>query len=372
VEELGVEYDSPEFYEVFELSLKYILKSITFTKYHALLGNTVNFKKLDSSITPAGFRLKLRSNGYMLTSVKFYTMYLLASKVTREFAEDTYPAYKLFRCDARVVFNMLNKRGMKAELKRTSGFKWSKSEVTPKALATAQNQFREFLPEVQKFCTTARHKTYFICKSNNFSYSEFESELLMEALRAFYFMIPTQITPEAVLNYLRKSMSNANKNIIEKYTSDKNGRLVNEGTDASGASHFNLKVVSQSQLSVVADEDGEVQYDNIFSEDHSRMQNAHEFEFSVKQLIQRKYKSGLNDSHRQAELLSMFMGYPNKPFESFLRKKRIIRSSRCATEFLGDRSKSEYMPVLSQYFGVSERCLTLYLTKIAQDLGYVE
>lgn len=368
VETLKIDHNTEAFHEVFELSLLYISKCISYGKYHQELKKHVDFKELDG-LTPPKFRLMLREDGYMLTSVKFFAMYLSCHKLTRELAEDTYPQYKLFRCDAKEVYRCFMKRGFKTFYRRESEFSWKRLDVTPAALAIAQENFMDFIPEVKKFCSIQMRKIQFISSSNNFSRTEFESELIMGGLRAYYYLIPTQKVGNELLNYLRASMSNTNKNIIEKFTSVKRGRLVNEGEDAAGNSHYNLRVVSQSQLNL-NDEDGEVSYDTIFSEKHAKLHSTEEFEFSVKQIILKKGRSKLSDSKRQAELLGLFMGYPNKRFDRFLREKRLIRSEKCSTEFLDGRARDEYLPVLSNYFKVSERCLNLYLAKIGRDLGY--
>lgn len=368
VQTLKVDYKSPEFHEIFELSLRYVSKCIGYGKYHQELKKHVNFSELDG-YTPAKFRLLIREDGYLLTSIKFYAMYLSCHPVTKELAEETYPSYKMFRCDARAVFSCFARRGFKSQFRRESDFEWVKSDVTPSALAQAQDSFINFVPEVKKFCSMQMRKIQFISSSNNFSRTEFESELLMSGLRSYYYLIPTEHEGEKLLNYLRASMSNANKNIIDKFTSVKRGRLVNEGEDASGNAHYNLRVVSQSQLHQF-DEDGEVQYDSIFSESHVKLHSAEEFEFSVKQVIAKKIKSSLTDSKRQAELLAIFMGYPNKKFDAYLHSKRLIRSEKCSSEFIDNNSREDYIPVLSNYLGVSERCLNLYLAKIGRELGY--
>lgn len=368
METLKLDYDTPEFHAVFELSLLYTSKCISYGKYHQELRKHVDFESLDG-FTPSAFRLLIREDGYLLTSVKYYAMYLSCHRLDKDLAEDVYSSYKLYRCDARHVFKCFVKRGFKAAFRRDSQFNWVKADVTPAALAKAQDNFISFVPEVKKFCSMQMRKIQFISSSNNFSRTEFESELLMSGLRSYYYLIPTDKTGDKLLNYLRASMSNANKNIIEKFTSVKRGRLVNEGDDASGNTHYNLRVVSQSQLHQFDDE-GEVQYDSIFSENHVKLHSTEEFEFSVKQVIAKKINSKLTDSKRQAELLAIFMGYPNKRFDKYLHKKRLIRSDKCSTEFIDGKPRDEYLPVLSNYLGVSLRCLDLYLIKIGRDLGY--
>lgn len=367
-ETLNLDVDSDELETCLGHCLRYVCKCDTYTQFNKNMASLLDFSKYNFS--ESDFRIAIRGNGYLLTGLKYYALSYAKGKNCPERAESLYARYDIFRCDAKAIKHLFERKGFKTALLRETTFDTAVTSISPGALHATIENFVTVLPAVTKFAKVMLRNLRFINQSNNFQKDEFESEFIFQALRTYYYIVPTNKVGLELENYLRASMKKHQVNLIKSHTTLGRQRLVNEGVDVNGEAKFSMSCVSQSQMNSFTEEGEELDYDGLFSETTREKLEREEFMLSVDRLILRNLKSKKKRRRDSAEVLAIIVGRPNKRFEKHLREKNLLRSSnKCYTDFIDEKPREIYISEISQYLDVSISRTERYLAKIGKQLA---
>ena len=375
---LNVDYQSEEFEDSFELCLRYCVNSVDYANFNKKLGAVVNFKEL--RITASKFRLALRESGYTMSCLKFFVLHLC--KTSKALCEDSTHAmarkYKVYEEDAEAIYWILGRRGVRASIANSAKVKVIKSEsVTPEAYFEMCDTFTSMIDELNTHAKRAVRKLSFVVKSENFDRDEFTTDLVAHALKTHYYYSPNEVSYEHHLNRLRASMSNHRINMIKHYTSESRQRLVNVGTDNQEGAVFVQRTSSESQMRLsTGGENGDDTrtYDEMGCIEPSRDIIAHrEFSMSIDQLLHSILAcpvSSRKSRLRKSRLLLIVVGRQVDGFDRWLRKKQLIKADiKTGVDFIEEKTRDEFMPILSEYLNVPVDTMVRFLVKSAKELA---
>lgn len=363
---LKVEYESPEFYVLFESILLHVCTKTKIKRFHRELAEIINFKEL--GFTPAQFRLVLADSGYVGANIKFYATYLCTKRgLCPLFAEEMHYAYQVCKCDYEVIYALLSRlHFVRKEIKeyiRTTGN--NSKDYCPDNFNFIRDRFSDLLPDLERHAKfVISKKLTFVRKYYNMTRDELLSELMIHSLRAYYKSAPNHTSDLHQLNYLRTSISNKALNMIEAYVSQKRQRLVNMGSDNKENAKFVLTVVAESQLPT--NSEGEVQSLDTMMDAENLLVDSdkQEFSMSVDRLLA-KYKN-----KKRGFILAVFCGKEINCFAEWLRKKRVLRATdKTSQDVLASRPTCEAMELVSEYIGISVGRIEKTLRELANELG---
>lgn len=372
---LQVETDTPTFDYVFQCCLEHVCLRTKIKDFHTKLSEAVDFTQLE--ITPSKFRLTISKSGYVLLNLRFFAIYLSLKrgKLVQEDFDYYMCQYDIDAHDAAVFMDVIGermgRRTLRSIIKR--GVKQERSEFAPERVEEIIEDFTVMLPEIKAHINRTINKFLrFVKKSFNITHDEFMSELLFSGIKAHYYSHPNNNSVEKQLGKIRASIHNYAVNEINKYTSDKRKRLVNEGTDADGNNVYSLRVMSENQMSLASlkDTDIEVQYDSMFSSSlRLQLEKETEIKFCLRQITE---KYGLRS--QQAKLARAFLSKDCFMFNAWLRKRKLMRSStKTTSEFLEERSVDDQLDILGRYLKVSPTFLQTHaLPSMARALGVLQ
>lgn len=375
-EVLQLEYQSEEYEDVFELCLRYCVNSIEYADFNKKLGQLVNFKKLPT--TASKFRLVLRESGYAMSCIKFFILH--QCKLGKSLDEDSSwklaKKFKVHEEDADTIFWIMSRRGVRASIAKAPKVKAIKSDlVTPEAYGEMRDTFADMLGSLNKHAKVIVRKLSFIIRSENFDRDEFITDLVTHALKTHYYYSPNEASYEHHLNRLRAAMSNHRINMIKHYTTEGRQRMVNVGSDNGDNAVFVMRTSSESQLKLNnGEEEDNRTYDELQSVEQSlEIVARREFNMSIDQMLERilKCKSTKRSvRRRKARLLRIIVGRQVNSFDSWLRQKQLIKAdTKTGIDFMEERTRDEYMPVLADYLKVSPDTIMRFLRKSANELA---
>ena len=365
---LNLEINSNELQTCLGYCLRYITMGDSYVEFNANMRKLLDFKQFPFS--ESDFRVQVRGNGYLLTGLKYFALAFAKGKNCPVRAEDLYPKYAIFRCDAKAIKNLYEVKGFKAGLLRDTTFNTKKETISPEALTETVNSFLTVLPTVTKYAKFLIKNLHFINSANNFQRDEFQSEFIVAALRAYYYIAPTFKEGLELENYLRSSMKKHQVNIIKAYTTSSRARMINAGPDAHGNDRFVMQLVSQSQLNGLKDDGDELEYDGLFTESSREAVEREEFLLSVDRLILKTLNSKSRARRKRGELLAIIIGRPNRRFERHLRKKNLLRSEiKCYSDFIDEKPREVFLDEISNYLKLDLRCVHNHLAVIGTQLA---
>lgn len=366
--QLDIDSDLELIEDIFGHCLRYICKCDKYTTFNKTMKSLLDFSQYDFS--ESDLRIMVRANGYALTSVKFYALAYAKGRNCPERAEDLYPQYDMYRCDAKIIKNLFERKGFKTSLLRDTEFDTHSSSISPEALGEAVNLFVHLLPAISKHSNICLKDLRFIVKSNNFQKDEFETEFITQALRSYYYLIPTKKTGLELENYIRSSMTKHKVNLIKSHTTQGRQRMVKAGTDEHGNDKFVMNLVSQSQLNTYSEDGDEVEFDGLLTQTSLEKAREDEFMLSVDRLILKNLQSNRRSLRRKAEILAIFTGRPNINFEKYLRDKNLLRSdAKTFSDFIDEKPREVYLEEVSSYMNISVKRLEKNLKSLGKQLA---
>ncbi len=295
------------------------------------------------------FRLKLQDHDYFTVQVKFAILQYgtcppkKARALAQQFVGDE--IVQLDRVLTRRVITLLRAYCKQNEI--------TSKMVCPEAMAGHKARFNGMLEDLNRHIKSKVYKKLrFLVGSQNYENRDFYSDLLCKALTTYYQLIPTNKTDAYVLNYMRRACTNHALNIIETYTTQKNGRLVNEGVDSMGANKYALICESENQYM------GELSFDQrgSYEEDQS---NIH-----VAKLLQRF------EGWRRKALVVM-CGL-SQGFSLYLQRIAKINETQDHQDFQNRVSKNTYFSYIAKYCGVVDGALSKFVETLGEMLAQGE
>lgn len=359
---LRIQHGTPEFKFVFDASVEYICVNTNIKMFHNKLASVVDFKELE--ISAPQFRMMLTESGYVVANIKFFTTFACLGRPSRFDMDELRYRYQICACDSDAVYEALAqlRRSVKEHVHKQGN---NRKQYSPAAFDKVKNTFVDMMPDLEKHIriVTAKKLT-FIRKSFNMTRDEFWSELMIQALRAYYKSVPNDHTTLHQLNYLRATINNRAVNMIESYVSQKRQRLINVGSDNGAGAKFVLNMVAESQLPT--NSEGELQIADAVDEADILSSERNDFSISISRLLSRYGKT------KRGFILTVFCGYEVPVFSDWLRKKRILRSEdKNSQDVMASRSIGECYALVSEFTDIPVKLIKQTLGEMANELGII-
>lgn len=364
--ELDLEFRSSKFYQVLQCICQYIVGTKGAFDFQSEIQAIVDFSELD--ISAKDFRLKLLSVNKSQIGLKFYVLNLIRTNVEKSDVKELAVRCGLDKKDGLAVYVVIHP--LRFKLRRHEYVKSLDKELIDPSNIRKLEQL--FVSLYGKMLSTAKQIAYtrlrFCSTSTNQEMKDFHADLMMKAVQSFYRLVPTTQPDAYILNYLRRSISNDAKNMIKKYTSKKNGRLIGTGKDQFGANRSELLVVSENQLNIKSDSDDQVSYDQLMAWDITvDSLTTSEIEFSIQQILE-KY-SHLTTKSRALKLL---FGQEDPEFTHWLQEKNLIKPDQDNVDLQDRVSPVEFQAVIADFLKVDKPQLGAFLSKIKDQFGHHE
>jgi hypothetical protein len=362
--ELDLVFRSSKFYQVLQTLCQYIVGTKGAFEFQSDLQAIVDFTELP--ISAKDFRLKLLALNKSQIGLKFYTLNIIRYNVNKEDIKQLSLRCGLDKKDGLAVYIVMNP--IRHKLRRNDYIKTLDKDLIDPANIPKLEQL--FVSLYSKMLATVRQIAYtrlrFCSTSTNQELKDFHSDLMMKAVQAFYRLVPTTQSDAYILNYLRRSISNDAKNMIKKYTSKKNGRLIGTGKDQFGANRSELIVISENQLNIRQEDDESVSYDQLMAWDITvDSLNTSEIEFSIQQILE-KYSHLRNKSRA----LRILLGQEDQEFTDWLKTKHIIKQDQDNLDLQDKLCPEDFQDVVATYLNVDKPQLGAFISKIKSQFGH--
>ena len=355
-----VSLKSTDFAELYEQTILHFAGGSTAFEYQKWLHCKMHlaYDTGGKPLSGKDFRLKLDALGYCILNIKLFVQHVLgtrgalsnetlARKIAREFEIDP--------TDARRIHKLLTRRSFRGVLSKT------KVNHVPMSLREVELLWEhEVHPHVVKKARIVAHKRLrFLAKSQNVELSSFVDDLIGGAIRAYYKCLPTTKGISYILNYVKRSVENYALNIIESDTTEKRGRLICTGLDASGVRQFSMLVTSSSQMRQSVDGDGNSIDVMDLIGDGGRHVEQTEAAVLVRQLM-RTVKEGSKGS----TYLSLLLGEPDQRFTAWLRAKRAIPKDQDNTDLEYLVSHDAHHRLIAEFLSVEPERARRFMQKM--------
>lgn len=357
VSKFGFAPDSDDFYAVFAHSLSYITRGIGYSEFQ----NRLKPFCRDLDFSAKDFRLWLHDTEYLSLALKLYVLRL--AKVRRldlDHAKDFAREYGLFNCDARRIYSFWKEqRRFRVRLAKEAKKYDADVHLNRALLSAALAEVMK--PVMKKIKAFTYRKLRFIAKSQNRELSDLHAELKIAVIEAFYKLMPSTMTVDHVVNYLKKTAHTRGLNIISANTSLKAGRLVSDDEGRSGS--FSLLVVSENQMKITAEEDP-VRYEELAGHDPiAQVDDEH----SVNSLMATVKPGG--KKHR---FLTILMGFDDAPFTSWLQRNRYCSVRETNSDLQARECPIKFNVLLGRFLHVSHEQVTRFMGSLRARLEPTE
>lgn len=357
VSKFGFEPDSDDFYTVFAHTLSYITRGIGYSEFQSRLKPFCR----DQEFSAKDFRLWLHETEYLSLALRLFILRM--AKVRRleaDHAKAFAREYGMFNCDARRIFSFW-KEQRKFRVRLTKEAKQYQSDVHLNRALLAAALGEVMKPVMKKIKAFTYRKLRFIAKSQNRELSDLHAELKIAVVEAFYKMMPSNMSHDHVVNYLKKTVHTRGLNIISANTSLKAGRLVSDDGGESG--NFSLLVVSENQMKITAAEDP-VRYEELAGHDPiSKVDDEHSVDH-----IMRTVKAGTK-KHR---FLQILMGIDDAPFTSWLQRNKYCSARESNSDLQARECPIKFNILLGRFLHVTQEQVSRFLGKLRASLEPVE
>lgn len=354
--ELHLPLNSPKARVFVQDTIRYICGASDANTYQRKLKVIVSDMKLP--VSAKVLRLTMMENSYFLLNIKFFAFNMLM----RTKRKDTINRYALnFEVEPRDVELIVSSitgsfRRDVLENRRFDDITLEMVDIG--SIEKVREEFNSFYTDLKNH---ARFKVYkklrFLINSENLEFSDFQNDLMFNAVCAYYKMVPTTKTMLHRVNYLRSSINNRATNIISERTADKRRRMDNEGTDDFGAYKFALNCVSENQLNVNSESGEEIGLESIGGvvELDTRILD----ELNMEGML-RTY--GTTDTRRR--IIQIMYGEYEPRFSRYLANRGVIKGGEDCSDFVHRNQLKTIVRRLSDHLHVQEYKLNLFMELI--------
>lgn len=216
---------------------------------------------------------------------------------------------------------------------------------------------------MKKIKAITYRKLRFLADSNNEPLSEYHSTLSEHVVKVLHKIVPTEKSAEYIVNYIKQSVHNHAINLIKYGTSQKRGRLKDNGLDKNNIRRSaSLQVVSFNQMTPVIGSDGTV----LTPDAADTVDTAARFEaeFCISEILDR-YKH----TTKRYRLITILLGEHDAEFSQWLRSKSLLCAGLDNTDFQASTSADQYNRLLAEFLGVSHRKVERFLASIGDLLA---
>lgn len=347
-EGLCVEPDSEAFVYVYAESVLYLVGAVSAFEYQEYV------KPYCDEYSAKVFRLSIQDQRYTNLDLKLFALRLAHLKTpTQGQAFELATEFSITRNDAQLIFMLFSENAWFSKALKQASRKVSKNNSLL-TLKEIDALFTRIYPPVLKYIKfIAYRKLRFIVKSDNVGFEDIHSDLSTKVLQSFYSLIPAEATEAHIVNYLKRAVHNHAINIIKSRTSQKRGRLVNVGTDKNNEQQFSLLCVSQNQLSVAFDEDGnEIDMLNVANDSDSKFQ----LQFTISQVLNK-----VKHDKKKYRFLTLLLGTEDTEFTDWLRQENLCRPSEDNVDVQARTSAAEFNNYVADFLKVTYRKVEAFL-----------
>lgn len=206
-------------------------------------------------------------------------------------------------------------------------------------------------------------KLRFLAESNNEPLSEYHSTLSEHVVKVLHKLVPTDKSDEYIVNYIKQSVHNHAINLIKYGTSQKRGRLKDNGLDKNNVRRSaSLQVVSFNQMIPVIGSDGvELTPDAADTVDTAARFEA---EFCISEILNR-----FKHTTKRYRLIMILLGEHDAEFSQWLRSKSLLVAGLDNTDFQASCSSDQYNKLLAEFLRVSYHKVERFLASIGDLLA---
>jgi DNA-directed RNA polymerase specialized sigma24 family protein len=320
----------------------------------------VDFSKYDFSAKD--LRLLITDYSYLTLNLKFFALNLIKNAMTED-------RVRLFAKDFEVTIGDVSLviRSLRGKFRTQSRASERVNALTSESIGVGslkrtREAFNSFYADLM---THIRRKTYkkmrFLVRSENVEFSDFNSELLCKAVKAYYQMVPTDKSDAHVLNYLRTVCTNHALNIIDSKTTNKRRRMVNEGADGFGGYKFSLNCVSENQFAVV---DGvEINYESMLVSSNMD-DNANLIDDVNFDSVLRNY----GKTTKRKRIIQILYGHEDPRFTRYLRNRNIIKPDEDSTDFMSRCNTDLMFEHLAAHLSIDIDRLNKFVTHLGTEV----
>lgn len=316
-----------------------------------------NVKTLDLAVTGKSgkdLRLGLMEKSYFSVNVKYAALFLSLVPNNAD-AYNKLQAY-LSASDVGLLRQHFARRNFKAQIKAYAvGHGITAQDVSHSAMRRDKKALDGYLDKAMRHIRSrARKKLSFVVKAENDTFKDFASELTCKVIRAYHSLIPTKQPEAYIVNYLRRAATNEAKNLIDKHTTDKRGRMVEAGDDGYGGKKYELVCRSENQTHV--NEEGMSEYETLMSqhEDHAPCVDS---AIMLGRLMGR-FKG------RKLKILQILSGQLDEGFTRYLKHKNKLGRGVDHQDYQRRVSHQAFLKTLANYLGVYQEAFMRFVKYI--------
>jgi hypothetical protein len=343
---------------VVELSMLYAANVLTAFQYQHAVKEVFPYKREAPSAVQ--LRQKLVSAGKRFVGIRYFLFSM--SKFTR-------PNKKTFellarklevdRVDAELAIVMYSRDSGFRSMVRSQAVQCDPSQYSTKAFSGIDYQYVRIEKELRRHATRIfKTKLSYLSK---FGFDEMENivgELMLSSLVAYYKKVPCSFTEEHLLNYLRRTITNAGKNIANAYSAQKRNDVIRNKASGEGFDEYSSIVVRPRYTAEDGDTINEIDLGVVNEE-----QELH-FDIFLVHMADR-----LQRMPRKLRFLRLLAGWDDQKFTSWLIKHRYIRSSGNCVDFCDRTDPNVYVEVVRQHCRVSRKAASKFIEQLRQEFS---
>ena len=363
---LQLERDSLEFNDVFRSSVLCISKGITaFDFQHAVKPYT---KGPGRTTLPSAKVLRLEMVGSCYNSLSLKLFCLRLSKLNRAVVgllevKKLAAEYKIIPGDARRIRNLWNTdRSFRVKLKAVSSkIPTNSSQWDEKSLVDVFGVMYPLLQRHAKYLS--RRKLRFAVLANNLSFEDIVNDLMTHVWSRYMQAIPTNKEPLHLLNSLRLAITNEINNMCDKFSTQKNARLVDVGKDGNNMNRSMLLVVSENQMPTFGDNEETNIYASFGSVNpYSQL----DLNLSLDRVL--NSKECLKNS-RKGNLLRILLGVVDPNFTRWLRENRYLGENEDNDDLQERIDPKVFNRLIARYMRVPMDSVVSFLDSVGAQLA---
>lgn len=343
--------DDDTYYEIFAHTMSYLTNGISHGEYQSRLKPFC----VDKELSAQRFRLLLHKTEYLSLVLRVYILRLAKTRGLKpEQAKEFAQGYGMFNADARRIYDFWEDQPkFRARLREECKQFEIDSHLN---LTVLRNTLNYLMGQMEKTVRRrVKKKLSFLMASQNYEVGDFATELNIELVNVFYNKMPTTMTPDHVLNYLRATLESRITNIIKANTTQKRGRLASNKDGAGGFKSATLVCVSENQMGLTAT--GEpVSLADLASVDPMR---EVEGEHTVQKILSTVKAGGKN--HR---FLTILMGVDDAPFTKWLQVSDHCKPSETNSDLQERLAPEQFNILVAQFLRVSNDQVSRFFGKL--------
>lgn len=350
---------SDEFSYIFSSTLGYLSGYCTaFEFQHCLKPYCVGL-----GFSAKDFRLRLHTTHYFSLSIKMFLFHIGLHRTVEPDTAKAITAYlSVAKCDSTNILDIWSRfpklrSHVKSVVRQVP--KEQRHLMDPETLDLYFSTIYASILKYVKFISYT--KLRFIARTSNCELGDLQNDIMLKVSKSLHSLVPIRIPEAHIVNYLKRCAHNCAMNIIESETTQKRGRLVNMGLDASNQRTFSLLVMSENQM-LFNPENPDATYDSLYSDDGQI--DKFELEFSVSEILNRYRKT-----EKKYRFLCILMGTEDEEFTKFLFNLNECSEHEDNVDVQSRLPVKDFNKLLSRFLRIREKDANVFMLRIAKRLA---